>query len=211
MKSLVIDLRWNGGGVLSSAAEIANRFLTGGTIYEQRGRKSDVKYDAVSSAATVSGTPVVVLVNGESASASEVLAAALADHCAAAIVGERTYGKGVVQSLKRFEDNGAYIKITTAYYFTPSGRNLERARDADRADPRAGGLAPDVVVKLAEGDRFRILLANADYAVPEKYEANVESRRARRKQRSLQTPDPQIDAALTLLRGERPPDRRLRP
>jgi carboxyl-terminal processing protease len=211
MRSLVVDLRFNGGGVLSSAAEVANRFLTKGTIYEQRGRKVDVKYDAVPGQATIPGMPAVVLVNGETASASEVLAAALADHSAAAIVGERTYGKGVVQSLKRFEDNGAYIKITTAYYFTPSGRNLERARDNDRGDPRAGGIAPDVVVELPREDRFRILQANAEYAVPEKYEANVESRRARRNLRSLQVPDPQLDAALTLLRGERAPDRKLRP
>lgn len=210
MRSLVLDLRFNGGGVLSAAAEIANRFLASGIVYEQRGRRAVVKYEAKPRAATLAGVPVVVLVNGESASASEVLAAALADHCVAAIVGERTYGKGVVQSLKRFEDNGAYIKITIAYYFTPSGRNLERARDGDRDDARAGGLAPDVVVELPREDRFWVQQMNSEFAVPAKYAASVESRRARRPQRGLQRLDPQLEAALRLLRGERPLDRRLR-
>src|SRR5262245_18612557 len=142
LKSLVLDLRFNGGGVLESAAEIANRFLRSGTIYEQRGRKATARYEARPERATIAGIPTVVLVNGDTASASEVLSAALSEHGAAAIVGERTYGKGVVQSLRRFDDNGAYIKITTAYYFTPTGRNLERAREEDRNDTRAGGIAP---------------------------------------------------------------------
>jgi carboxyl-terminal processing protease len=209
MKSLILDLRFNGGGVLSSAAEIANRFVRSGIIYEQRGRKSDVRYTARPEAATSLGVPCVVLVNGDTASASEVLAGALSDHGAAAIVGQRTYGKGVVQSLKRFEDNGAYIKITTAYYFTPSGRNLERARETDREDRRAGGIAPDVVVENSAEERWRIVRFNSQYAVPGKYEAAVESRRAKRKLGSLEPSDTQMRAALALLRGERPPDRKL--
>ena len=127
LKSLVLDLRFNGGGVLDSAAEIANRFLPSGVIYEQRGRKAPTRYEARPERATIAGMPVAMLVNGDSASASEVLAAALSDHGVAAIVGDRTYGKGVVQSLRRFDDNGAYIKITTAYYFHTDG-----------AEPRAG-------------------------------------------------------------------------
>jgi carboxyl-terminal processing protease len=210
LKSLVLDLRFNGGGVLDSAAEIANRFLPSGIIYEQKGRKAPTRCDARPERATIAGLPVAVLVNGDSASASEVLAAALSDHGVAAIVGERTYGKGVVQSLRRFDDNGAYIKITTAYYFTPTGRNLERAREEDKSDTRAGGIMPDVVVSLGPDDYTRIFNANYQYAVPEKYVANVESRRASKGLRSLDVNDPQLQAALAIIRGDRPPDRRLR-
>lgn len=210
LKSLVVDLRFNGGGVLPAAAEIANRFLHRGLVYEQRGRRAVERREAAPDRAPLAGTPLVLLVNGETASASEVLAAALSDHGVAAIVGERTYGKGVVQSLRRFEDNGAYIKITTAYYFTPSGRNLDRPREDDPNDTRAGGIFPDALVDLRAEERNAIFRANSEYAVPEKYEEAVASRRAGKGLRSLEAHDRQFDAALALLRGERPGDRALR-
>lgn len=209
LKSLVIDLRFNGGGVLNAAAEIANRFIKNGVIYETRGRKSTFRYDAVPERATLAGMPVVILINGETASASEVLAGALSDHAVAAVVGERSYGKGVVQTLKRFEDNGAYIKITTAFYFTPAGRNLERPREDDAADTRAGGITPDVEYRLTSAERNRVYYMLPSYDIPLKYEAEVEERRARRKIPRQTIDDPQMKIALALMRGERAPDRRI--
>lgn len=209
LRALIIDLRFNGGGVLDSAAEIANRFIKSGIIYETRGRKTTKKYESVAERATLAGMPVVILVNGETASASEVLTAALADHGVAAVVGSRTYGKGVVQALKRFEDNHAYVKITTAYYFTPAGRNLERPRNDDVKDTRAGGIAPDVEVPLSSEERSVVINGLAKFDVPAKYEAEVSQRRERRRLPKLQFTDPQMAAALAILRGERTPDRRL--
>ncbi|HKE00700.1 MAG TPA: S41 family peptidase [Planctomycetota bacterium] len=209
MRALVVDLRFNTGGVLSSAADIANRFLRAGTIYETRGRRDPFVCVARPERATLAGIPTVVLVNGESASASEVLAGALADHRAAAIVGERTYGKGVVQSLKRFEDSRAYLKITTAFYFTPAGRNLERPREGDPLDERAGGIAPDVLVPLARAQRdvIRDSLSVDYYAVPPAYREAVAAIRTGRS--APRVPDPQLDAAIGLLRGRRPNDRKI--
>lgn len=209
MKALVLDLRFNGGGVLDSAAEIANRFIQSGVIYETRGRKAPKTYQAIAARATLAGMPVVLLTNGETASASEVLAAALADHGVAAVVGERTYGKGVVQALKRFEDNHAYVKITTAYYFTPAGRNLERPRNEDVKDTRAGGIAPDVEVKLSREERSVVINGLARFDVPSKYEQEVAQRRERRRLPKLNFADAQMAAALALMRGERAPDRRV--
>ncbi|MBI3820884.1 MAG: S41 family peptidase [Planctomycetes bacterium] len=209
LKVLIMDLRFDGGGVLDSAAEIANRFIKSGDIYETRGRKNIKKYAAVAERATLAGMPVVILVNGETASASEVLTAALSDHGLAAVVGERTYGKGVVQALKRFEDNHAYVKITTAYYFTPSGRNLERPRKEDVNDTRAGGIAPDVEVRLSREERRVVINGLARFDVPAKYETDVARRRGMRQAPKSFFVDPQMEAALALVRGDRAPDRRL--
>ncbi|MFN0205118.1 MAG: S41 family peptidase [Planctomycetota bacterium] len=210
LKALILDLRFDGGGVLDSAIEIANRFIPSGLICETRGRKETIRYEASPEKATLAGMPVIILLNDESASASEVLAGALADHGVAAIVGVRSYGKGVVQKLSRFEDNGAYVKFTTAYYYTPAGRNLEHPRTDDTEGTRAGGIAPDVEVPLITLRERRDIAGSLEsYDIPFKYEAEVNARRARRAIQKIEVNDPQVRAALALMRGERAPDRRL--
>lgn len=212
MRSLIMDLRLNGGGVLSAAAILANRFLPQGVLYEMRGRRESLSCEADPAQAKLAGTPLVLLVSRESASASEVLAGALRDHGAAAVVGERTFGKGVVQSTRRFEDTGAYIKITTAYYYTPSGRNLGRPREDDPRDTRAGGIAPDVVVPIAPEDRLALHRAYQEIDVPIEYALEVEElRRTSNAKPPTARADRCIDAAAALLRGGAPPDRALRP
>ncbi|HSU26142.1 MAG TPA: S41 family peptidase [Pyrinomonadaceae bacterium] len=126
MKSLIVDLRGNPGGILEQAVKVAERFLpSGSVIVTQKGRS---RYDnRVWKSANLSPEtlPVTVLVDGDTASASEIVAGALQDHDRALIVGERTFGKGLVQSVMDLPI-GAGLTLTTARYYTPSGRSIQR-------------------------------------------------------------------------------------
>ena len=136
---LVLDLRGNPGGVLQPAIEIADGFLDDGVIVSTRGRNPTMQMEFRAQAGQwLPDRPLVVLVDRRSASASEVLAGALQDHRRALIVGERTFGKGSVQSVLPLR-NGAGLKLTTARYFTPSGRSIQ-----------AEGIVPDLAVALGE-------------------------------------------------------------
>ena len=136
LKGLLIDLRSNPGGLLNGAVQIADDLLDAGQIVSTRGRLKggDTSFSATRGD-VVDGVPVVVLVDAGSASASEVLAGALADHRRARIVGSRTFGKGSVQTLLPL-DNGDAVKLTTARYYTPSGRSIQGV-----------GIAPDLVLR----------------------------------------------------------------
>ena len=133
-KSLVIDLRNNGGGLLEAVVEVADYLLPEGTILTVKGKSG--KPQVYTSDERSVDLPICVLTNGNSASASEVLAGALKDHKRATLVGEKTYGKGVVQTLYGFKD-GSAVKITTAKYYTPSGECIDKI-----------GIKPDVEVKM---------------------------------------------------------------
>jgi carboxyl-terminal processing protease len=141
LRGLVLDLRSNPGGLLTAAVQIADELLDKGGIVSTRGRNPVV--DTAFNATTgdrLQGAPVVVLVDAGSASASEVLAAALRDNGRARVVGSRTFGKGSVQTVLPL-DNGDAVKLTTARYYTPNGRSIQ-----------ARGIEPDVVLK-PEGAR----------------------------------------------------------
>ena len=147
LSGLVIDLRNNAGGVLQSAVEMADGFLDEGVILTMRGRNSAMQMEFTAQPGQwLPGVPLLILVDRGSASASEVLAGALQDHRRAVIVGERTFGKGSVQSVLPLR-NGGGIKLTTARYYTPSGRSIQ-----------AEGIEPDVVYEAggaADGDISR--------------------------------------------------------
>jgi carboxyl-terminal processing protease len=141
---LVLDLRWNTGGQLESAVEIASRFLAGGSVCTLR------EFGGATRELTAEPTlkrwpdlPLVLLVNSGSASGSEVLAGALRDHGAAVLVGERTYGKGIFQEVYRFRDGQFVLKFTAGEYLTPAGRALEGHL---RPGLGPGGLEPDLPV-----------------------------------------------------------------
>ncbi len=136
LRGLVLDLRSNPGGLLTSAVQIADDLLEKGGIVSTRGRNpvADTAFSATPGD-RMRGAPVVVLVDAGSASASEVLAAALRDNRRAQVVGSRTFGKGSVQTVLPL-DNGDAVKLTTARYFTPNGRSIQ-----------ARGIDPDVVLK----------------------------------------------------------------
>ena len=141
LRGLVIDLRSNPGGLLTSAVQIADDLLESGKIVSTRGRIaiSDAEFSATPGD-KLDAAPVVVLVDAGSASASEVLAGALRDNGRARIVGSRTFGKGSVQTVLPL-DNGDSVKLTTARYYTPSGKSIQ-----------ALGISPDVVLQPAKAD-----------------------------------------------------------
>lgn len=144
MRSLVIDLRNNPGGLLDQGLAVSDLFLNRGQkILGMRGRSSDSNQDfADTSAQRWPALPVVVLVNGGSASASEIVAGALQDHDRAAIVGSTSFGKGSAQSVFRLSGGGA-LKLTTALWFTPTGRSINKPIGDDDEDDEAEDAAPD--------------------------------------------------------------------
>jgi len=136
IKGYVLDLRNNPGGLLEQAVQVSDDFLTNGEIVSTRGRHPDdtERYDAKSGDVT-DGLPVIVLVNGGTASASEIVAGALQDHQRAKILGMTSFGKGSVQTIIPLGEGGGALRLTTARYYTPSGRSIQ-----------AQGITPDIAV-----------------------------------------------------------------
>ena len=141
IKGLVIDLRNNGGGMLTTVVSIADTLLPKGNILTIKSEKTGMNQSYDSDDLFID-VPVCVIVNENSASASEVLAGALKDHKRATLVGEKTYGKGVVQSMINFDDGSAF-KVTTSKYYTPSGECIDQK-----------GIIPDVEVALDEEYKY---------------------------------------------------------
>ena len=140
----VLDLRSNPGGLLDQAIELSDAFLQQGEIVSQRGRqKGDIKRYYAKPGDAARGLPVIVLVDAGSASASEIVAGALQDHHRGLVMGERSFGKGSVQTLLPLTQNTA-LRLTTARYYTPSGRSVQE-----------GGIAPDIVVPQLSDDDYR--------------------------------------------------------
>lgn len=136
LEGLVLDLRNNPGGLLDAAVDVSDAFITKGKIVYTEGRIKDAAQEFNAKPTDVlKGAPLVVLVNGGSASASEIVAGALQDHNRAVIIGSKTFGKGSVQTVMPLSDSTA-VKMTTARYFTPSGRSIQ-----------AEGIVPDIKIE----------------------------------------------------------------
>ncbi len=133
-QALVIDLRFNPGGLLSSAIAISDLFISSGRIVSTEGRNSPLSEWNAHKTGSYEGFPMVVLVNRYSASASEIVSACLQDHQRALIVGERTWGKGSVQNIIELEGGKSALKLTTAGYHRPNGKNIHRYPDATPED-----------------------------------------------------------------------------
>lgn len=135
LKGIILDLRNNPGGVLNAAVDVSDAFIQSGLIVYTEGRikNSEMRFNATPDD-VIDGAPIVVLINGGSASASEIVAGALQDHKRAIIMGEKSFGKGSVQTILPTSNGGA-VKLTTARYFTPSGRSIQ-----------AEGIEPDVTL-----------------------------------------------------------------
>ncbi|MDG0971411.1 MAG: S41 family peptidase [Porticoccaceae bacterium] len=145
IRGLVLDLRNNPGGLVPAAVEMAGALIDGGTVVYTEGRLPSANRSFEASAGDIlEGVPVVVLINGGSASASEIVAGALQDHQRAAVIGTQSFGKGSVQTVIPLGD-GRAVKLTTARYFTPEGRSIQ-----------AEGIAPDMVVERAEIRPYKI-------------------------------------------------------
>ncbi|THB75091.1 MAG: S41 family peptidase [Gammaproteobacteria bacterium] len=136
LKGLVIDLRNNPGGVLQAAVDVSDTFINDGLIVYTQGReqKPIMSFNAVPGD-QLNGAPIVVLINGGSASASEIVAGALQDHGRAVIIGSRSFGKGSVQTILPLPGGKTAVKLTTARYYTPNGRSIQ-----------AEGIKPDVIL-----------------------------------------------------------------
>ena len=155
LKGLILDLRNNPGGLLTSAVEVSDAFLEKGKIVFTKGRNKNSKTEFNASKTTISKEiPLIVIINGGSASASEIVAGALQDHKRAIIVGSKSFGKGSVQTLMPME-GGTGLKLTTALYYTPSGRSIQ-----------AEGIKPDIEIHPVKIDAKASNLAK--YSVSEK-------------------------------------------
>jgi len=137
---IVLDLRNNPGGLLDQAVAVSDAFLDRGEIVSTRGRRADdaQRYNAHPGTKLASGLPMAVLINGGSASASEIVAGALQDHHRAILIGTRSFGKGSVQTIIPLAGHGA-MRLTTARYYTPSGRSIQ-----------AKGIVPDIMIEAAK-------------------------------------------------------------
>ncbi len=139
----VIDLRNNPGGLLNQAIEVSDDFLDKGEIVSQRGRyEEDTERTNATPGDLANGLPIVILVNGGSASASEIVSGALQDHKRAIVLGTQSFGKGSVQTVMPLPGNGA-MRLTTARYYTPSGRSIQ-----------GEGITPDILVEQAKLESF---------------------------------------------------------
>ena len=148
IKGYVLDVRSNPGGLLSQAVKVSDIFLTRGEIVSTRGReKKDIRRYRAKNKDHTNGKPIVVLINGGSASASEIVAGALQDHRRAIIVGTQSFGKGSVQTIMPFQrsnaENVSGIRLTTARYYTPSGESIQ-----------GKGISPDIIVEQGEFESF---------------------------------------------------------
>ena len=219
VQGIILDLRHNGGGVLNVAVRVAGRFLREGRLVvrmEGRAADSSKNYVSYEQRGKLLDMPLVVLVDGNSASASEIVAGALQDHRRAVLVGERTYGKFLVQSITTVPGKDAAVKLTTARYYTPSGRSYQGPSDVDsigrtQAHDAGSGLVPDVVIPMDDDG----LLKLRQFWMNEEGEPWGE--KPRHPELGPDYVDAQLERALQLLQGEivlqkiqrsRPPARR---
>ncbi len=190
LKGLIIDLRNNPGGLVPASVEIADAVLDGGIVVYTEGRlpSANISFDA-KSGDLLQGTPIVVLINGGSASASEIVAGALQDHQRAAIIGTQSFGKGSVQTVIPLGD-GRAVKLTTARYFTPNGRSIQ-----------AEGIVPDIIVEPAEirlyKKRKRVREADLEGHLEQ---ADGAKKKAKGRDEDI-TDDNQLYEALNVLKG----------
>ena len=197
LKGLVLDLRNNPGGVLNAAVSVSDAFLESGLVVYTDGRIEDskMKFNATPGD-LLKGAPMVVLINAGSASASEIVAGALQDHKRAIIMGEKTFGKGSVQTILPTKNGGA-VKLTTARYYTPSGRSIQ-----------AEGITPDVAIsrvklEVAQQSEFSPI-KEADlvnHLNNEKVQKKDDQKAAEKSEEALAVQDYPLNEALNLLKG----------
>ena len=165
VKGLILDLRDNPGGLLSSAVEISNLFVDRGKIVSTKGRNTPTKSYEAQGDARYTDFPMVVMVNGGSASAAEIVSACLQDHQRAQVIGQRSFGKGSVQNIIELEGGNSVLKLTVATYQRPSGKNIHRFKNAKESDewgvsPDSGletKLTPQQYFEYRQGRHFRDL------------------------------------------------------
>ncbi|MFN4242276.1 MAG: S41 family peptidase [Tepidisphaerales bacterium] len=203
-RGLILDLRGNPGGLLTAAIEVANKFLPGGVIVSTRAQRPTPQQQTTATArpdADEITLPMVVLVNQQSASASEIVAGALKDHGRALVIGERTYGKGSVQMPFDVGQRNAYLKLTISHYYLPSGRSLHRDEDS-----KEWGVEPDIVVEMTPEQMVTAQLGRMQFDVIRQSEDEAPLPTTRPNRPVIRTPqeliqrDSQLGAALLVMR-----------
>jgi carboxyl-terminal processing protease len=139
MKCLLIDLRGNPGGLLTASVDLADKFVSSGTIVSTRGRNAHEDFDYTAHPNGTWNVPLVVLIDGDTASASEIFAGAIRDHHRGTVVGQRSYGKGSVQGIFKLHTTSAGVRLTTAKFYSPSGQAISQR-----------GVFPDVAVRTVK-------------------------------------------------------------
>jgi carboxyl-terminal processing protease len=166
VRGLILDLRNNPGGLLRAAVEISDLFLTEGRIVSTKGRNhKEEAYDARPEGTLLlpaQNYPMVVLINKYSASASEILSAALQGHGRAVVVGERSYGKGSVQNIILMEKESSALKLTTASYWRPNGKNIHRFPDSKDTDDWGVKPSPGFEVPMKDDERVEYMVWRSD-------------------------------------------------
>jgi len=200
VKGYILDVRSNPGGLLSQAVKVTDIFLKRGEIVSTRGReKKDIRRYRAKNKDHTDGKPIVVLINGGSASASEIVAGALQDHRRAIIVGTQSFGKGSVQTIIPFKrsnaENVSGIRLTTARYYTPSGESIQ-----------GKGINPDIIVEQGEFESYKFkrysesdLKDSLDKEENSSSENNDDSELSEKEKRLAK--DYQLQRALDLLKG----------
>ena len=224
MRGLVLDLRFNPGGLLETAVAVADRFLDDGVIVSTKGRASARRPHYASRNNTFEHFNLVVLVNDWSASASEIVAGAIQDHNRGLLLGTRTFGKGSVQALVPLDHGTAgALKLTIAKYYTPSGRSIHRDRRMRRLPPVAtpttpsetdaddaqeeGGLAPTIEVPMSREDQMKLQRswahANRSFEKPpESQPADAEGEKGEGQEKEEEPfVDKQLEQAIVILKG----------
>ena len=191
---IVIDVRNNPGGLLDQAVDVSDLFLEKGEIVSTRSRnESDTVKFMANEGDVAQGLPIVVIINEGSASASEILAGALQDHHRAIILGEKSFGKGSVQTVIPLRDYGA-MRLTTARYYTPSGRSIQ-----------AKGIEPDIEVKPAkveELESYSLNISEADLNNALKNDSDISADSGKKKEKSAEDlADYQLVRALDLVKA----------
>ena len=196
LKGLVLDLRFNPGGLLKTAVFVCDLFMSDGTIVSIRPRVGEEeKYGGRTSGSEL-GFPMVVLVNGLSASASEIVSACLQDHGRAVVMGERSFGKGSVQQVEDFTPTGGQIKLTTARYYPPSDKNIDKLATGGKPEDE-WGVKPDkgYEVKLSREERSDLAENLRDLEI-------IGKKEPKDKKDVKEFKDKQLEAALEYLRSQ---------
>jgi len=207
LSGLVLDIRRNPGGLLSTCLKITNRFLSEGKLLTIQPRNEPEEVHTADPALCLyPDMELVILLDHESASASEVMAGALQDHQRARIIGTRSWGKGVVNEVYRWPDQKVRLKLTTSYYLTPKGRKIE-GRLRKTPDEEEGGILPGQVIKFAsKKERTAVIAQLYRREVPRVYQQQVEAMQKRFPDIQMQRPlpvgkDVQLAHALADLRA----------
>lgn len=197
-KAVVIDLRFNPGGVLPAAVEMCDMLVDKGIILKTKGRQAvfDNEFSADADVEIDRSLPMVVMVNGDSASASEIMAGCLQDLCRARIAGTRSYGKGTVQQVFELESDTSALKFTTARFLRPSGKNIHRTEEMKAEDQ--WGISPEPELNLPITELEQVYLNR-------RWQLRGDPRAVRRGEQPPEPPfaaDPQLEAAVRYLWDE---------